>query len=195
MYKPFLDCTTLGLNGVLLENNTLCALCLGCSIVKDKIFRFIMRIITQETYLCQLLLVVSGFKHPNTMTGIVPKGGGNSTVVANHGLIPASLQRLIVVAIHSQHDSTLPEQIIASDIIQPSNPITTIVKGKLSKNTIKATELVIPSNAQLIRYTPQYSLREALPVKAKYFLYCSSLFITLSSLLILHYQLLQVASS
>jgi hypothetical protein len=33
------------------------------------------------------------------------------------------------------------------------------------------------------------------PVKAKYFLYCSNLFITLTSLLIRHYQLLQVASS
>jgi hypothetical protein len=40
--------------------------------------------------------------------------------------------------------------------------------------------------------TPQYSLREAVPVKAKYF---SILFITLTSLLIPHYQLLQVASS
>jgi hypothetical protein len=138
---------------------------------------------------------VSGFKQPNTITGTVPKGGGNITVMANQGLIPASLQRLIVVATHSQHDSTLPTQIIASDIIQPSNPNKTMVKGKLSKNIIKATKLVRPSNAQLIRYTPQYSLREALPAKAKYFLYCSNLFITLTSLLILHYQLSQVASS
>jgi len=45
MYSPFLDVTTLGLNGVLQENNTLWARCLGCSTVKDKIFRFIMRII------------------------------------------------------------------------------------------------------------------------------------------------------
>lgn len=129
------------------------------------------------------------------MTGIVPKGGGNSTVIANQGLIPASLQRLIVVAIHSQHDSILPAQIIASEIIHPSNPITTIVKGKLNTNIIKANELVRPNKSQLIKYTPQYSLREAVPVKAKYFLYCSNLFITLTSLLIQHYQLLQVASS
>ena len=153
-----------------------------------------MHIIAQETYLCQPLSD-SDFKHPNTMTGIVPNGGGNTMVIANHGLMPASLQRLIVVAIHSQHDSILPAQIIASDTIQPSNPISTIVKGKLNTNKIKATELVRPSKSQLIKYTPQYSLRVLVPVKAKYFLYCSNLFITLTSLLIPHYQLLQVASS
>ena len=120
-----------------------------------------MHIIAQETYLCQLLVVVSGFKHPNTMTGIVPNGGGNSIVIANQGLIPASLQRLIVVAIHSQHDSILPAQIIASDTIHPTNPITTMVKGKLNTNNIKDNELVSPSKSQLIKYTPQYSLREA----------------------------------
>ncbi len=163
----FLACTTLGLNGVSLENNTLCARCLGCSIVNDKIFRFIMHIIARETYLCQILAVVSGFKHPNTTTGIVPNGGGNSIVIANQGLIPASLQRLTVVAIHSQHDSTLPAQITASDTIQPIIPITTIVKGKLNTNKIKATELVRPSKSQLIKYTPQYSLRDDVPVKAK----------------------------
>ena len=194
MYRPFLDCTTLGLNGVLQENNTLWARCLGCSTVKDKIFRFIMRIIARRTYLCQFLSEL-GFKHPNTMTGIVPNGGGNSMVTANQGLIPASLHRLIVVAIHNQHDSTLPTHNIASEIIHPSNPITTIVKGKLSTNTIKAIELVRPNRAQLIKYTPQYSLRVLVPVKAKYFLYCSNLVITLSSLLIPHCQLLQVASS
>ena len=154
-----------------------------------------MHIIAQETYLCQVLEVVSGFKHPNTTTGIVPKGGGNSTVIANQGLIPTSLHRLIVVAIHNQHDSTLPTHNIASEIIHPSSPITTIVKGKLSTNIIKANELVRPSKSQLIKYTPQYSLRVLVPVKAKYFLYCSNLFITLTSLLIPHYQLLQVASS
>ena len=154
-----------------------------------------MCIIARETYLCQLLAVISGFKHPNTMTGIVPKGGGNSTVIANHGLIPASLQRLIVVAIHNQHDSTLPTHNIANEVIHPSNPITTIVKGKLNTNTIKANTLVRPNKAQLIKYTPQYSLRVLAPLKAKYFLYCSNLLITLSSLLIPHYQLLQVASS
>jgi len=154
-----------------------------------------MHIITQETYLCQLLAVVSGFKHPNTTTGIVPKGGGNITVMANQGFIPASLQRLIVVAIHSQHDSTLPTHNIANEIIHPSNPIRKIVKGRLSTNTIKATELVSPSKSQLIKYTPQYSLRVLIPVKAKYFLYCSSLVITSSSLLILYYQLLQVTGS
>ena len=154
-----------------------------------------MHIIARETYLCQLLAVLSGFKHPNTTTGIVPKGGGNSTVIANQGLIPESLQRLIVVAIHNQHDSILPAHNIANEIIHPSIPITTIVKGKLSTNTIKANELVRPNKSQLIKYTPQYSLREAVPVKAKYFLYCSNLFITLTSLLIQHYQLLQVASS
>jgi hypothetical protein len=135
-----------------------------------------MHIIAQETYLCQIL-AGSDFKHPNTMTGIVPNGGGNTMVMANHGFIPASLHRLIVVAIHNQHDITLPAQIIASDTIQPSNPISTIVKGKLNTNKIKATELVRPNKAQLIKYTPQYSLREDVPVKAKYFLYCSSLFI------------------
>ena len=135
-----------------------------------------MHIIAQETYLCQIF-AGSDFKHPNTMTGIVPKGGGNTMVIANHGLIPASLQRLIVVAIHSQHDSTLPAQIIASDTIQPSNPTRTIVKGKLNTNKIKANELVRPNKAQLIKYTPQYSLRDDVPVKSKYFLYCSSLFI------------------
>ena len=194
MYSPFLDCTTLGLNGVSQENNTLWARCLGCSIVNDKIFRFIMHIIAQETYLCQISGTF-GFKQPNTTTGIVPNGGGNSIVIANHGLIPASLHRLIVVDIHNQHDRTLPAQTIASEVIHPSNPITTIVKGKLSTNNIKASELVRPNKAQLIKYIPQYSLREAFPVKAKYFLYCSNLFITLTSLLILHYQLLQVASS
>jgi hypothetical protein len=85
------------------------------------------------------------------MTGIVPNGGGNSTVTANQGLIPASLQRLIVVAIHNQHDSTLPAQIIASEVIHPSNPIITTVKGKLSTNIIKANELVTPSKSQLIK--------------------------------------------
>ena len=122
------------------------------------------------------------------MTGIVPNGGGNSTVIANQGLIPASLQRLIVVAIHNQQDSTLPTHNIAIEVIHPSNPIITIVKGKLSTNTIRANELVRPNRAQLIKYTPQYSLREALPAKAKYFLYFSILFITLTSLLILYYQ-------
>jgi len=194
MYIPFLDSTTLGLNGVLLENNTLWARCLGCSTVKDKIFRFIMHIIAQETYLCQVL-EISDFKHPNTATGIVPKGGGNSTVIANQGFIPASLHRLIVVAIHNQHDSTLPTHNIASEVIHPNIPITTMVKGKLNTNSIKDNELVSPSKSQLIKYTPQYSLRVLVPVKAKYFLYCSNLFITLTSLLILHYQLLQVASS
>ena len=116
------------------------------------------------------------------MTGIVPNGGGNSTVIANQGLIPASLQRLIVVAIHNQQDSTLPTHNIAIEVIHPSNPIITIVKGKLSTNTIRANELVRPNRAQLIKYTPQYSLREALPAKAKYFLYFSILFITLTSL-------------
>ena len=153
-----------------------------------------MHIIARETYLCQLSEIF-GFKHPNTTTGIVPNGGGNNIVIANQGLIPASLQRLMVVAIHSQHDRTLPAQIIASEVIHPSNPITTIVKGKLSTNNIKASELVRPNKAQLIKYIPQYSLREAFPVKAKYFLYCSNLFITLTSLLILRYQWLQVASS
>ena len=129
------------------------------------------------------------------MTGIVPNGGGNSMVTANQGLIPASLHRLIVVAIHNQHDTTLPTHNIANEIIHPSNPITTIVKGKLSTNTIKANELVRPNKSQLIKYTPQYSLRVLVPVKAKYFLYCSNLFITLTSLLILRYQWLQVASS
>ena len=119
--------------------------------MNDKIFRFIIRIIAQETYLCQLLVVVSGLKHPNTTTGIVPKGGGNSTVIANQGLIPISLQRLMVVAIHNQHDSTLPTHSIANEIIHPSNPITTMVKGKLSTNIIKANELVRPSRAQLIK--------------------------------------------
>ena len=138
---------------------------------------------------------MSVFKHPNTITGIVPKGGGSNTVIENQGLIPASLQRLIVVAIHNQHDSTLPIHNIASEVIHPINPITTIVNGKLNTNTIKANELVRPNKSQLIKYTPQYSLRVLVPVKAKYFLYCSILFITLSSLLILHYQLLQVASS
>ena len=89
------------------------------------------------------------------MTGIVPKGGGNSTVIANQGLIPESLQRLIVVAIHNQHDSILPAHNIANEIIHPSIPITTIVKGKLSTNTIKANELVRPNKSQLIKYTPQ----------------------------------------
>jgi len=122
------------------------------------------------------------------MTGIVPNGGGNSIVIANQGLIPASLQRLIVVAIHSQHDSILPAQIIASDTIQPINPTNTTVKGKLNRNNRKDNELVSPSKAQLIKYTPQYSLREALPLKSKYFLYCSNLFITLTSLLVRYYQ-------
>jgi hypothetical protein len=140
-------------------------------------------------------LEISGFKHPNTTTGIVPNGGGNSIVAANQGLIPASLQRLIVVAIHNQHDIILPAQIIASDITQPSNPTITTVNGKLSTNNIKASELVRPSKSQLIKYIPQYSLRVAVPVKAKYFLYCSNLFITSTSLLIPNYQLLQVASS
>jgi hypothetical protein len=122
------------------------------------------------------------------MTGIVPNGGGNSIVIANQGLIPASLQRLIVVAIHSQHDNILPAQIIASDTIQPINPTNTTVKGKLNRNNRKDNELVSPSKAQLIKYTPQYSLREALPLKSKYFLYCSNLFITLTSLLVRYYQ-------
>ena len=182
------------MKGVLQQNNTLWARCLGSLTVNDKIFCFIMRIIAQETYLCQLLSD-SGFKHPNTMTGIVPKGGGNRIVIANQGLMPASLQRLTVVAIHIQHDSILPAHSIASDVIHPSIPITTIVKGKLNTNNIKASAVVRPNKAQLIKYTPQYSLREAVPVKEKYFLYCSNLFITLTSLLILHYQLLQVAGS
>ena len=110
-------------------------------------------------------------------------------VTANQGLIPASLHRLIVVAIHNQHDSILPAQISASDTIQPSIPIITTVKGKLSTNNIKASEVKSPNKSQLIKYTPQYSLREALPLKSKYFLYCSNLFITLTSLLNLCYQL------
>ena len=77
----------------------------------------------------------------------------------------------------------------------PMIPITMIVKGKLNTNIIKANELVRLNKSQLIKYTPQYSLRVLVPVKAKYFLYCSNLFITLTSLLIQHYQLLQVASS
>jgi hypothetical protein len=97
------------------------------------------------------------------MTGIVPNGGGNNIVIENQGFILISLQRLIVVAIHSQHDITLPAQIIASEMIQPSNPITTIVKGKLSTNNIKASEVKSPNKSQLIKYTPQYSLRVALP--------------------------------
>ena len=109
------------------------------------------------------------------MTGIVPNGGGNKIVIANQGLIPASLQRLTVVATHIQHDITLPTHNIASDIIQPSNPITTIVKGKLSTKNTKANKLVRPSKSQLIKYTPQYSLRVLVPVKAKYFLYCSNI--------------------
>jgi hypothetical protein len=129
------------------------------------------------------------------MTGIVPNGGGNRIVIANQGLIPASLQRLIVVEIHNQHDSKLPAQIIASEVIQPSNPIITIVKGKLNTNNTKDRELVMPSKSQLIKYTPQYSLREALPLKSKYFLYCSILFITLTSLIILYYLWLQVTGS
>jgi hypothetical protein len=148
-----------------------------------------MHIIAWETYLCQFFSTVSDLRQPNTMTGIVPKGGGNNMVNANQEFMPASLHRLIVVAIHNQHDSMLPTQIIASDIIHPSNPNSTIVKGKLSTNKIKANVLVSPSKAQLIKYTPQYSLREAVPLKAKYFLYCSNLFITLTSLLNLYYRL------
>jgi len=131
--------------------------------VNDNIFRFIIHIIAQETYLCQFFSSVSGFKHPNTTTGIVPKGGGNSMIIANQGLIPASLQRLIVVEIHNQHDRILPTHNIASEVSHPSNPITTIVKGKLSTNNIKASEVKNPNKSQLIKYTPQYSLREALP--------------------------------
>ena len=85
------------------------------------------------------------------MTGIVQNGGGNNIVIANQGFIPASLQRLTVVAIHNQHDNILPAQIIASEVIQPSSPNNTIVKGKLNTNSIKANVLVTPSKAQLIK--------------------------------------------
>jgi hypothetical protein len=125
--------------------------------------------------------MVSDFKQPNTMTGIVQNGGGNNIVIANQEFMPASLQRLTVVATHNQHDNTLPAQIIASEVIQPSKPNSTIVKGKLNTNKIKATVLVRLNKAQLIKYIPQYSLRVALPAKAKYFLYSSNLFIMLTS--------------
>ena len=109
-----------------------------------------MPIIARETYLCQLLSE-SGFKHPNTMTGIVPNGGGNNIVTANQLFIPASLQRLTVVATQIQHDTILPTHNTASEVIHPSIPITTIVKGKLNTNKIKARALVRPSKSQLIK--------------------------------------------
>ena len=70
MYSPFLDVTTLGLNGVLQENNTLWARCLGCSTVKDKSFRFIIRIIAQGTYLCQPKFCSSNFIDSSTVSHV-----------------------------------------------------------------------------------------------------------------------------
>lgn len=113
---------------------------------------------------------------------------GNSIVIANQELIPASLQRLTAVAIHIQNANIAPTQIIASAEIHPIKPISTNVKGVLINATIAPSRPTNINNSTPIKYTPQYSLREALPSKAKYFLYFSILFITLTSLLIQHYQ-------
>ena len=113
---------------------------------------------------------------------------GNSIVIANQELIPASLQRLTAVAIHIQNDNILPTQIIASAEIHPIKPINTNVKGVLINATIAPSKPTNINNSTPIKYTPQYSLREALPSKAKYFLYFSILFITLTSLLVRYYQ-------
>lgn len=157
-YMPFLDCTTLGLNGVLQENNTLWARCLGCSIVKDIILRFIICIIARETYLCQSLDSV--FKQPNTIQGITPNHG-IKIVNVNQGLIPASWQRLIVVASATQPDITRPNNIISKPRILPNDPKkvkTTPINTTINKATYE------------MRVTPQYSLRLATPSKLKYFL-------------------------
>ena len=122
------------------------------------------------------------------MNGIKFNGVGKRIVIANQELIPASLQRLTAVAIHIQNENIAPTQIIASAEIHPIKPINTNVKGVLINATIAPSKPTNINNSTPIKYTPQYSLREALPSKAKYFLYFSILFITLTSLLVRYYQ-------
>jgi len=107
-------------------------------------------------------------------------------VPANQGLMPASRQRLTVVAITAHVNATTPPKINNPPTTDPSRPPIVNIKPTISIGINSKYDMIL---------TPQYSLREAVPIKAKYFLYCSNLRITLSSLLILHYQLLQVASS
>jgi len=122
------------------------------------------------------------------MNGMRLSGVGNNIVTANQGLIPASLHLLTAVAIHIQNDNIAPTQIIASAEIHPTKPINTNVKGVLINAISAPSKPTNISNSTPIKYTPQYSLREALPSNAKYFLYFSILFITLTSLLVLYYQ-------
>jgi hypothetical protein len=122
------------------------------------------------------------------MNGIRLSGVGSNIVIANQELIPASLQRLTAVAIHIQNAKTAPAQIIISADTQPTKPINTSVNGALIRATTAPNNPTNISNNTPIKYTPQYSLREALPSKAKYFLYFSILFITLTSLLVRYYQ-------
>jgi len=116
------------------------------------------------------------------MNGIKFNGVGKRIVMANQELIPASLQRLTAVAIHIQNANIPPTQIIASAEIHPIKPINTNVNGVLINAISAPSKPTNISNNTPIKYTPQYSLREALPSKAKYFLYFSILFITLTSL-------------
>ena len=122
------------------------------------------------------------------MNCIVPIGGGNNNVNTNHGLIPASLHLRIAVAAHNQTDNTTPTHNTVREIAHPTNPIRISVKGELNTNNSKDSIPAPIDSKQPMRYVPQYSLREDLPSKAKYFLYFSILFITLTSLLVRYYQ-------
>ena len=115
-------------------------------------------------------------------------GGGSNIVSENHGLIPASLHRLTIDAAHNQNAIIQPIPNIHKLIAQPISPINITVSGELIKNTARANIVERTHNTHPIKNVPQYSLREALPSKTKYFLYFSILFITLTSLLNRYYQ-------
>ena len=104
-------------------------------------------------------------------------------VPANQGLIPASRHRLAVVASTAHDNATTPTKINNPPTTDPSSPPKVNIIPTINIGTNSKYEIIL---------TPQYSLRVAFPVKKKYF---SILFITLTSLLIQHYQLLQVACS
>ena len=140
-----------------------------------------MHIIAWETYLCQPLSE-SGFKHPNTIKGIRANHGIN-IVPANHGLMPASRHRLAVVASTAHANAITPPTINNPPTTEPTRPPMVNIMPTINIGSNSKYEMIL---------TPQYSLRVAVPVKKKYF---SILFITLTSLLIQHYQLLQVACS
>jgi len=84
---------------------------------------------------------------------------GTRKVKVNHGLIPASRQRLIAVASIAQ----VSVADVTSEMIDPTT--TPIIPASVStKNNMVTIERI----NQVAKYTPQYSLRVELPSMDRY---------------------------